>query len=55
MLRILKLINKALMLKLKWIILIDKEAVWAGILKQRYINLELKLFINDDKAERNME
>lgn len=41
----------ALMLKCKWRVLLEKEALWSWILKQVYGNLDLKLLIKVENEE----
>ncbi|XP_050878153.1 uncharacterized mitochondrial protein AtMg00310-like [Lathyrus oleraceus] len=43
--------NKALLLKWKWRILIDKEAYWSSILNHRYYNPTLILFTKVDQTK----
>ncbi|CAK8576130.1 unnamed protein product [Lathyrus sativus] len=42
--------NKALLMKWKWRIVTDREAIWRCVLRHSYTNPEAKMFINDSSA-----
>ncbi|KAI5411581.1 hypothetical protein KIW84_056590 [Lathyrus oleraceus] len=51
----LELFNKALLLKWKWRIVKENDALWSEILRVRYINPKLKMFIDGGSKTRRDE
>lgn len=39
--------NVSILMKWKCIILSEQNAIWSNLLKHRYINMEVKIFVND--------
>lgn len=51
----LELFNTILLLKWKWRIVKKNDALWSEILRVKYINPELKMFVDDGSKTRRGE